>query len=117
YDDGAGRVSLTPDIIQNERFEIRRRLGAGGMGVVYEAWDRERRTLVALKTLRQLEPKALLRFKNEFRALADLQHDNLVRLGELVAEDNQWYFTMELVKGIDFLAWVRGTPGQEDPTD
>src|SRR5262249_605408 len=46
-----------------ERFEIVRRLGAGGMGVVYEAIDRERGGRVALKTLRQLDAGLLYRFK------------------------------------------------------
>src|SRR5262249_25507173 len=49
----------------------------------------------------------LLRFKNEFRALQDLQHRNLVRLGELIEEGGQWFFTMELVRGCDFIGWVR----------
>jgi tetratricopeptide (TPR) repeat protein len=90
-----------------ERFEIIRRLGAGGMGVVYEAHDRERDVRVALKTLRQMDGAALLRFKNEFRALCDLQHENLVRLGELQALRETWFFTMELVRGKDFIAYVR----------
>jgi serine/threonine protein kinase len=77
------------------------------MGVVYEALDRERNTRVALKTLRFVDPTALLRFKNEFRALQDLQHPNLVNLGELFEEDGQWFFTMELVEGVDLLTWVR----------
>ena len=46
---------------------------------------RERNTRVALKTLRALDGEALLRFKSEFRALQDLQHPNLVALGELVS--------------------------------
>jgi len=70
-----------------ERFSIRRRLGAGGMGVVYEAFDRTRRSRVALKTLRHLDGASVLRFKNEFRALADLAHPNLIRLGELFCEN------------------------------
>ena len=97
-----------------ERFEIVRRLGAGGMGVVYAARDRERGVEVALKTLRALDAGALLRFKHEFRALADLRHPNLVGLGDLMAEGGTWFFTMELVTGVDFLAWAR--PGADDPS-
>jgi len=90
-----------------DRFQVLRRLGGGGMGVVYEAFDRERNARVALKTLRSLDATAVLRFKNEFRWLQDLQHPNLVSFHELFAEAGQWFFTMELVEGVDFLSWVR----------
>ena len=93
-----------------ERFTIVRRLGAGGMGVVYEALDRERDARVALKTLQSRDPDSLLRFKHEFHSLADLHHPNLVTLGELFAEDPVWFFTMDLVDGTDLLEWV--TPDQ-----
>ncbi len=78
------------------------------MGVVWEALDRERGSHVAMKTIRDPAPGTLLRFKNEFRALHDLRHPNLVTLGELHEEDGQWFFTMELVDGVDLLSWVRG---------
>src|SRR5438445_531140 len=78
---------------------IRRRLGAGGMGVVYEAFDRDKQMSLALKTLRRPSPDAILRLKNEFRALQDIQHRNLVDLGELFHDDGVWFFTMELVHG------------------
>jgi serine/threonine protein kinase len=103
------------DFKGNQRFAIRRRLGAGGMGVVYEAFDRERSHAVALKTLLHMDPEALYRFKHEFRALADLSHPNLVRLGDLVCEDGRWFFTMELVEGTDFMHHVR--PGLAPPLD
>jgi len=88
------------------RFTVIRRLGQGGMGTVYEVLDRERNTRLALKTLNTLNADTLLLFKNEFRALQDIQHPNLVRLGELFEEAGQWFFTMELVEGMDFMSYV-----------
>ena len=88
-----------------DRYRIRRTLGIGGMGVVYEAWDNQRGIPVALKTLRKVDPGALMRFKREFRAIADVSHPNLVALYELVAEGEP-FFTMELVEGADFLRWI-----------
>jgi eukaryotic-like serine/threonine-protein kinase len=93
-----------------ERFHVQRRLGQGGMGVVYEVHERESGRRLALKTMRHWDPASLYRFKNEFRALADLSHPNLVALHELRAEDGVFYFTMELVDGVDFLHAVRGAP-------
>ncbi|HWN69921.1 MAG TPA: serine/threonine-protein kinase, partial [Haliangium sp.] len=89
-----------------ERFQILRQLGAGGMGVVYEALDRETKTRVALKTLRILNGDTLLRFKTEFRSLQGLQHENLVNLRELLEDRGHWFFTMELVEGTDFLSYI-----------
>lgn len=92
-----------------ERFQVVRPLGAGGMGAVYQAFDRERHVEVALKTLLALTPDALLRFKEEFRALQDLNlhHPNLIGIGELFGEGRDWFFTMELIDGVDFLKHVR----------
>ncbi len=106
------RLIAAADVTVPDRFELLRPLGEGGMGVVFEAFDKERNARVALKSLKRLASRkqgaqALLRFKREFRALQDLHHRNLVSLGELIGAGDQWFFTMELVEGLDLLAYVR----------
>src|SRR6185436_1863085 len=102
------RPMTEPSVLASGRFTIQRRIGAGGMGVVYEAFDRDRGHVVALKKLLGTDATAIYRLKSEFRALADVVHPNLVRLYELVGEGDEWFFTMELVDGVDFLQAVRG---------
>jgi len=97
------------------RFAVQRRLGSGGFGDVFQVLDRERNSVVALKTLRRMDPDALYRFKKEFRTLADLVHPNLVALYELLAEGEEWFFTMELVQGSDFLQFLRGAEWRAQP--
>ncbi len=96
----------------SQRFEIRNRLGAGGMGVVYAAYDHRRGHEVALKKLRGIDPTRFYLFKSEFRAVAGVSHPNLVQLYELIAGDDGWFFTMELIDGVTFLEYVR--PGPDD---
>ncbi len=90
-----------------DRFQVLRRIGAGGMGVVYEAHDRERGHRVALKTISSSGSDTLFRLKREFRALAHLSHPNLAALYDLVIDEGGSFFTMELVDGREFLRWVR----------
>src|SRR5690242_84028 len=91
-----------------ERFSVERALGVGAFGSVFVVWDREREQRVALKRLERADPGSIYRFKQEFRALADLVHPNLVRLHELFALDDGWCFTMDLVEGVRFDNWARG---------
>jgi hypothetical protein len=102
-----GVLTTGGELPGSERFLLLRRLGSGSVGVVYEALDRERGGRVALKTLHRLDADGIYYLKREFRALSDVVHPNLVQLYELHSVDERWFFTMELVEGIDFLSYVR----------
>ncbi len=85
------------------RYTPLRLLGAGGMGAVYEVEDKTSGGRVALKVMVADEAGRLLRFKQEFRVMAELHHPNLVRLFDLGQHEDRWFFTMELVTGSDLL--------------
>jgi serine/threonine protein kinase len=112
--------ALAEEFQGTARFSIVRRVGAGGMGVVYEAFDRDRQVRVALKTLSRFDATALYQFKREFRALTELVHENVISLYELISDGAQWFFTMELVEdGADLISYLDehvGAPGpRTDP--
>lgn len=96
----------------NARYTVRRRVGAGGMGIVYAVDDRTRGQTVALKTLRHLDGSTIYQLKREFRSLADVAHPNLVALYDLVIDDRQCFFTMELVEGATFVDYVQNVMSQ-----
>jgi len=95
-------------ILDQDRFVVEERLGQGGFGVVYKAYDRERQTHVALKAFTRPGIESVYAFKHEFRVLTDLTHPNLVALYELFAGTRSWFISMELVPGVNFLTYVRG---------
>jgi tetratricopeptide (TPR) repeat protein len=107
------------------RFRILRRVGAGGMGVVYEAIDENSGGRVALKALRAVAPSTVLAFKEEFRALAGFSHPNVATLYELLAAGDQWFISMEFIDGLSFLDYLctpqpdetAGVAGTWQPTD
>jgi hypothetical protein len=106
WDGPRRRRTTSPDapFEPDARFQLDARLGSGGFGVVYRAFDRKLERWVALKTLRRHAPDALARFKHEFRALADLAHPNLLRLFELFVGERDVYFSMELIEGVPLAA-------------
>jgi hypothetical protein len=92
------------------RFRIDRTLGTGGMGVVYAAQDLHMQRQVALKSLVYRSSTDIYQLKREFRALADLNHRNLVNLYELFADGELWFFTMELIEGDNLFRYLRHAP-------
>ena len=88
-------------------YELVREIGRGGMGAVYEAIHVNDGQRVALKTLPRVDGPRLHLFKREFRAMAEVNHLNLVSMYTLECDGSQWFFTMELLEGTDFLQYVR----------
>ena len=99
---GAGDA-LRPGTLFANRYEVKDVLGAGGMGVVYRAFDRELQEPVAIKTLRPEalagDGVALERFKQEIRLARKIAHRNVVRTYDLGEADGMYYLTMEYVEG------------------
>jgi tetratricopeptide (TPR) repeat protein len=107
---GAGTSRAAGPLIAGQafgpRYHIIRVLGAGGMGVVYQAWDAELGVAVALKVIR---PEVLLdpgsageverRFKRELVLARQVTHKHVVRIHDLGELDGVKYLTMPFVEG------------------
>jgi tRNA A-37 threonylcarbamoyl transferase component Bud32 len=103
--DGTGESATTDTAVFGfgRRYVVRRELGRGGMGTVYEARDTELERSVAIKVMRPdllTSADAVARFKREARAAAGFAHPNVVTVHDFsVAEDGRAYLVMELLSG------------------
>jgi WD40 repeat protein len=101
--------AAVPDI---PGLEIRRRIGAGGMGVVYEAFDPGLKRRVAVKMLRELRrsPEGLARLRVEAEAAARVVHPGIVQVHGLGEADGQPWIVLEFVDGPSLAERLGGRP-------
>ena len=109
---GAGGGGLLGD-----RYRLLEPLGAGGMGVVYAAFDTKLSRKVAVKRLRETglgtpAEKRRGRFMREAQLLASLSHPNVLTVHDVGGADRELYVVMELVDGAPISRWLSETrPG------
>lgn len=110
----SGSVSLAaiaPGSVIANRYEVQSVLGAGGMGLVLKALDRQLDEVVALKLLKgevfQQDPVALDRFKQELKLARRITHRNVVRTYDYSELDHYYVISMEYVKGITLKQLLR----------
>lgn len=111
--------SLQISDVVDDKYEIVREIGAGGMGVVYEVKRcRLSREPLALKTLLHVNPSsdAALRFQREARILIDLNHPNVVKThGFGISKDGRVYLVMDLIKGQSLTEEIKRIASFPDP--
>ena len=100
---------------QIDRFEVRGRIGVGANAIVYRAWDEQEQRPVAIKVLRterSRRPDTQARFLREAKAMARLDHPNVIRLYEVGTHEGRVFLALEYVEGRSLREWVE----QERPS-
>ena len=96
---------MSSDIKTLGRYKIQGVLGQGAMGLVYDGVDPKLNRRVAIKTIltRKLSPEAAkmatVRFQREVRAVARLNHGNIVQVYDFGSEGDLAFIVMEFVQG------------------
>ena len=114
-DADAGAVdtrALRPGMVVGGKFALLRRLGEGGVGVVFEAEDTWIGRRVALKVLHPhvaRHPDVMWRFRREARAAASIDHPNIVHVLEVgQRSDGSYYIVQELLTGVSLRRHIEG---------
>jgi tetratricopeptide (TPR) repeat protein/predicted Ser/Thr protein kinase len=104
------RAKLVPGTLIG-RYVIVERIGSGGMGIVYSAFDPELDRKLALKLLRPTRArdkgkKGRARLQREAQALAQIQHPNVVAVHDVGTYEDQVFIAMEFVEGPTLREWI-----------
>src|SRR5690606_36636997 len=101
------------DPVKIGRYTVLKRLGAGGMGVVYDAYDTELDRKVAIKLLRGVDKEGArkTRLRREAQAPAKFSHPMLVQVVGVGDFRQQVFIAMEFVEGGTLREWQRGKDG------
>jgi serine/threonine protein kinase/tetratricopeptide (TPR) repeat protein len=98
-------------------YEILELLGTGGMGIVYKARHQRLDRFVALKMIRagsSARPEDLARFESEAKAVAAIEHSNIVKIFEIGEHDGLPYFSLEFLPGGNLATKIGGQPQPVD---
>ncbi len=111
-DRGEARLATLAPGVELGRYTIERRIGVGGMGVVYLATDRELERSVAVKVLRttRARDQARIRLLREARTLAQLSHPNIVSVFDVGEHGDGVFVVMELIENGNLRAWRARSP-------
>jgi len=94
--------------ILDSKYEIKREISRGGMGIVYEAYHKYTHKKVAIKVIlaNQVDPIQLKRFQKELEAYSLLSHPNIITIYDAGVYNNYPYIVMEYIEGVDICTYV-----------
>ncbi len=97
-------------LVINNRYELLKLLGKGGMGIVYRAADRELNLAVALKILRpkfSYDPEFIEMIKREVTLARMLSHPNIIKIYDLNRAGHLWFVSMEFLEGEELKTMIQ----------
>ena len=102
-------------------YRVVRKIGEGGMGIVYEAEQQHPRRAVALKVIRgwaSADESRVKMFQREAQTLARLKHSGIAAIHESGStKDGQYFFAMELVRGKPLGEYLSSRPARVNPAE